>query len=137
MAATDENGGNQVGHAFLYDATGMRDLGDLGGNYSEAHGINDLGQIVGYSTGGGTRGFLYENGAMLDLNALIDPASGWRIQTGNDINNAGQIVGIAQRDTEPWGHAVLLTPVPEPSATAVWIGCVGSLTVWRRKRGDG
>lgn len=136
-ATTSENGGNNTSHAFLYDETGMHDIGHLGGNYSEARAINDHGEIVGYSylpTHVVARAFYYHDSTMLDLNSLIDPASGWYLYIAQDINNAGQIVAVAQRDTEPWAHAVLLTPIPEPAALFATLACVGSLTVRLRKR---
>ena len=37
--------------------------------------------------------FLYSNGAMTDLNSLIDPHSGWTLETATAINDQGQIVG--------------------------------------------
>ena len=50
---------------------------------------------------------------MLDLTSLV---SGWVIETAKGINDAGQITGLGVRNGE--SHAVLLTPVPEPSTFA-------------------
>ena len=66
-------------HAFLYDATGMHDLGSLGG---EALGvaINNHGTVVGYSyldiSSTVRHAFVYTEGSLFDLNALIDPELG-------------------------------------------------------------
>ena len=84
---------NATVHAFIWDnTTGMTDLGSLGGD-SIANGINDSGQIVGYS-------YLADQstihmamwtttGGIVDLGSL-DP-SGY--SQGNAINSAGDIVG--------------------------------------------
>jgi probable HAF family extracellular repeat protein len=80
-------------HAFLYAGGVYTDLGSLTGNpstYTEAFGINNAGDIVGYSTGtdGLFHAFLYTNGAMQDLgtfNGLNTAAVA--------INNSGQIIG--------------------------------------------
>jgi hypothetical protein len=56
---------------------------------------------------------------MIDLNTLIDPLSGWELQTGWAMNDAGQITGIGFLDGKP--RAFLLTAVPEPN------GIVGAL----------
>jgi len=68
----------------------LTDLGNLGGNYSEAHGLNDQGQVVGYSsnTNGQARAFLYTDGNMQDLGTL---GGNYSIALG--INKRGEIVG--------------------------------------------
>ncbi|HYU45791.1 MAG TPA: hypothetical protein VEK84_06395 [Terriglobales bacterium] len=58
----------------------MKDLGTLGGNFSEGLGVNNAGQVVGSSqtaTGGGDA-FLYTSGQrMVALNTLLPSGSGW------------------------------------------------------------
>ncbi|MDO8631200.1 MAG: hypothetical protein Q7R41_11970, partial [Phycisphaerales bacterium] len=94
------------------------DLGTLGGT-SVASGINELGQVVGYSytTQGVQRAFLwlprpaygFDRG-MHDLGAL---PGGWSY--ANDINNLGQIVGASRTGAldqynQPIEHAFLWDP---------------------------
>jgi probable HAF family extracellular repeat protein len=81
--------------AFLYPYPGgpMQDLGTLGHNdYTEANGINDSGQVVGYSmTADGYRhAFLYPypGGPMQDLGTL---GGGQSFAQG--INASGPVVG--------------------------------------------
>ena len=83
-------------HAFIWDSSsGMTDLGTLGGDTSYALGINESGEVVGYS-------FLADNatrhaftwtasGGMVDLGTL--PGGAW--SEGQKINAAGQICGEA------------------------------------------
>lgn len=81
-------------------------LGYLSGTgTSQAFGMNDIGQIVGTSD---KCAFLWQHGAMLDLNTLIPANSGWTLVEAHAINNKGQIVGtgLLNRDY----HAFLLTP---------------------------
>jgi probable HAF family extracellular repeat protein len=56
-------------HAFLYTGAGLKDIGTLGGTYSEGTGINNRGEIAGISTvaNGATHLFLYTQGHMHDL----------------------------------------------------------------------
>jgi probable HAF family extracellular repeat protein len=103
-------------HALLYSAGTVSDLGTLGGTLSVATGINNHGQIVGYAGNYGDSAFydkaiIYSDGTMTDLNTLIDPGSGWTLQTANAINDNGQIVGYGI-NAAGQGHAYMLTPNP-------------------------
>ena len=81
-------------HAFIWNNdTGMTDLGTLGGDISYALGINDSGEVVGYS-------YLADNvtrhaftwtaaGGMVDLGTL----SGGTWSQGEAINSSGEIAG--------------------------------------------
>ncbi len=66
------------------------DLGNLGGGTSEAFGLNDQGEVVGYSKTrkGADDAFVYKNGKMKSLGSLL---AGGSMATG--INDRGQIVG--------------------------------------------
>jgi probable HAF family extracellular repeat protein len=81
----------------------MKDLGTLGGDYSEARGINDLGSVVGVSNTatGDYRGFLWKSGKMTNLGTLDGHPT-----DANDINNHGKIVGGADGIPFIWGNGV-------------------------------
>ncbi len=94
----DDNGNNPNFHAFLWRSPGpMQDLQTLSGDaISEALGINEAGQIVGVSYGAGftnPRAFIYQNGAMTDLNMLVQENSPLYLQAAQEINDSGVIVG--------------------------------------------
>lgn len=82
-------------HAFLWTREGgMRDLGKLPGDLnSQALSINDRRQIVGISCLAVCRGFLWENGKMMDLKALMGPGFPDDFRSARSINNAGVITG--------------------------------------------
>jgi probable HAF family extracellular repeat protein len=128
------NGGS---HAFLYDSTsGMKDLGTLGGTNSYAYGINDSGQVVGDSYKADDLytppAFIYQNGRMIDLNALlITEDRGWFLQGARSINKNGQIALSGHNDGFS-GGALLLTPTNTPPVsppdTTITSGPTGTVT---------
>jgi probable HAF family extracellular repeat protein len=105
------NGGQVVGSGFLpgvmtqammWDDGQMTVIGALpSGRSSEAHDINDRGEVVGYSTvdddGSGNydiRAFLWKDGELRGLNDLVKnlPAN-VQLQSAEAINEDGVIVG--------------------------------------------
>ena len=116
VSATDfvDDFGNTAGeHAFFWQNGQMADLHwNLYATYIVTHSswpaaINDVGQIVGFSTDWFSyRPILYP----LDLNSLIPAGSGWSLDWASAINNAGQIVGGGSHNGK--GRAFLLSPKP-------------------------
>lgn len=100
-------------HAFLYSEGMMLDLGTLGGRFSKAFAINNLGQVVGTSDLVlGPHAFLYDQvNGLQDLNEYIPNYPGWRLDQATDINDAGQIAVIAFFNRQ--NYPVVLTPSPD------------------------
>jgi probable HAF family extracellular repeat protein len=133
-ATAINSSGEVVGHAslssgyenaFLEAGGVMTDLGSLGGGSSYAYGINDSGVVVGYSWVAGDdnpQAFVYMNGVMQDLNALIPSGSGWDLLEAYAINNGGEIVGEGLLDGQ--SHAFLLDPVTESPSFAFEVQAV-------------
>jgi probable HAF family extracellular repeat protein len=75
----------------------VTDLGTLGGGLTEAYGITDAGQVVGYSytAGGDSHAFITapDGAGMLDLNSVAHLPRGI-LEQATGINNAGQIIAI-------------------------------------------
>ncbi len=93
-------------HAFRYDGT-MHDLGTFGGANSQAAGINDSGQVVGYAETTDTttslvlHAFLYD-GTMHDIGTL-----GGSFSEADAINAGGKVVGYSNILGSPAQHAFI------------------------------
>src|SRR5262249_42382323 len=98
----------------------VKDLGTLGGSFSQAIGINDAGHVVGASTiagDGETHAFIWSAKAgMRDLGTLGGtlslPAGTFSLgdQPGRGINNQGHVVGVSSTAGNLESHAFLWTP---------------------------
>jgi len=103
-------------HAAIWQPNGWQDLGTLAPETSSrANDINGQGQIVGSSelpasqtAEPRTHAVLWQNDSLIDLNTRIVAGGDWEITSAAAINNAGVIVGQAQRGQDQ--HAVLLIP---------------------------
>jgi probable HAF family extracellular repeat protein len=111
--------GEATYHATLWTEVGkMTDLGTLGKDpCSYATGINAGGQVVGASSDCNSifRAFLWEDGSLFDLNALIPLGSALSVTQTYTINNRGEIAGEG-RDGSGHDHALLLIPCDEDHA---------------------
>ena len=108
---TSATGNSQRVFRFT-DGAGMVDLGGVGES-NEVWGMNARGDFVGRGlpTAGLERAFLYtDEGGLQDFSLLIDPALGLRMFYAYDINDAGQIVGLAYESAVGRWLGVLLTP---------------------------
>jgi len=80
---------------FRWENGAMIGLGTLGGTVGSASGINDSGDIVGWSLRAGSsqkHAFLWHSGNMSEIAAL----SAYDRSTAEDINNSGEVVGIVR-----------------------------------------
>ena len=111
--------GDVLFHAVLWRRIGkLTDLGVLSGDLcSFAESINAKSQVVGESVAdcvniAGFRPFLWEDGSIFDLNALIPPGSPLVLQFAQTINDRGEIAGNGV-DANGNNHAFLLIPCDE------------------------
>jgi probable HAF family extracellular repeat protein len=127
VVGINEFDSQEYSHAFLYSGRQMRDIadGNLGFYPSEAFGINDLSEVVGYAFNEdipSLQGFLYKEGQMLPLYQL-------GVAEATAINDFGQIAGYSSIDAPVtdyggivfgymFGHVFFEATLgnPEPSA---------------------
>src|SRR5437667_90547 len=108
--------------AFLYSNGQMTDIGTLGGDTSNAYGINNLGVIAGYSynASGNFLGFIYQNGTMTPIGTL---GGSWSIAYA--INDQNQIAGQAYTRGNRAAHAFRLS-----DGQMVDLGSLGGSSSW-------
>jgi probable HAF family extracellular repeat protein len=99
--------------AFLWTrGGGMQDLGKFTGDaFSQALGINDRGQIVGVSCGAVCNAVLWQDGKMIRLQDLVDPAIPDLLWSARSINAAGVITGRLIEAGTGKAFAFVATPV--------------------------
>ncbi|MEX2054625.1 MAG: PEP-CTERM sorting domain-containing protein [Candidatus Andersenbacteria bacterium] len=124
------------GGSYFLEPNRAVDLGSLSEPSSVyVYDLNNADFAVGAAYGlSGPRGFIWhEDVGMVDLNTRLT-APNWRLTDMRSINELGQIAGIGELKGIP--HAVLLTPVPEPTTIVLII--LGGLSllfaVWQRRR---
>ena len=91
--------GEFIAHAVLWTPEGgIQDLGRLpGDSTSQGLGLNIFRQVVGVSAGpAGSRAFLWQDGTLVDLNSIVDPAYPDSLIIAGDINDDGVITGRAR-----------------------------------------
>jgi len=108
--------GDTLLHAALWRHVGqLTDLGSVDNDACAwALALNDKDQVVGESTDcqDAVRGFLWENGSMVDLNTLIPPNSPLHVTYAFAINARGEIA-VDGDDANHIQQAALLIPCDE------------------------
>lgn len=132
-------------HAFLYGEGGLRDIGSFGGASTEARGLNNAGWVVGYSTYADdvpgidfSSAFVYRDGALVDLNMVVERAGVWSILDAYGINDAGPIAATACTEFGDCRAVRLdpIPPVPEPGPGALMLSglALGGICARLRRR---
>lgn len=109
---SETSGSFHVFHAYLWRHGVMKDLGSLPGYpFSLGNVINDKTQIVGIAqTASASRGFLWQHGAMYDINALIPKGANFNVIAAEGLNDRGQIAGWGIPGSGSSVHAFVATP---------------------------
>jgi probable HAF family extracellular repeat protein len=133
VAGKAQIAGNGATHGFFYSDGIMHDIGTLGGINSVAYAINDAGDVVGEAgvAAGAARAVLVSNGALVNLNSLINPSDPLApyvtLTSATGISNAGYIAAEGTDVRYPGvAQVFLLTPINEaPVVTPVVTGTPG------------
>jgi probable HAF family extracellular repeat protein len=125
---SDEIVGNRNGRAFLWRAGVLTDLGTPPGGFNSfATGINDSGDIAGWSnTGLGTRAFRWRAGVMTDLGVIPGQFNGSRALGINKFGVAVGDSGFMNTVAVRWRTDVI-EPLTDQFTTAVSINDHGDI----------
>jgi chitinase len=112
-------------HAALFSGGAVVDLGTLGGNNSEALGINDGGIIVGDATiqGGSPSHAFWYDGTLHDLGVLPNGNG----SSATAINASGTIVGWSTTTNGGFAHAVVWAKAGTGNYAIQDLGTLGPL----------
>jgi len=114
--------------AAIWENNTVKSLGVLlpGDAAAFATSINNRGQVVGSSfdsSSNWSHGLIWENGRMFDLNQLFPASSNLYVISASNINESGQIAGMAVYMAGPQAgtivHSFLATPVNEDQGKTV------------------
>jgi probable HAF family extracellular repeat protein len=120
VAGSADLPGNDLHDAVLWSSGKILDLGTVDGDAcSRGRSINARDQVVGGSSD--CHNFLHafvwqKDGPMVDLNALIQPGTGYQLTNAININDRGEILakaaplGFTPNDDADLGHLALLVP---------------------------
>lgn len=131
IVGVEYNAASGKGWPTLYDH-GVRIHLAEEGRLNFALAVNDSNAVVGryepaYNV---SHAFLWEEDTFYDLNSIASAGPGSTFVTAEDINNAGQIVGLYINADGNYG-GYLLTPVPEPGVLLV-LAIGGAVVLMRR-----
>src|ERR1700733_5925855 len=126
--------------AAIWENNTVKSLGVLlpGDAAAFATSINNKGQVVGSSfdsSGNWSHGLLWQNGRMFDLNQLFPASSNLYVISASNINESGQIAGMAVemagQNAGTIVHSFLATPVNEDQGKTVAdvVGTLPKITV--------
>ena len=142
MVVQTSNPSNVVVTSYIYANGVATEVGRLGPFQSQtlARDLNNAGIAVGNTIN--TRdhaGFIWQDGALYDINTLVSGLSGWHIEEAVAINDNNQIAAYACRgDFGAYQCGTLLlstvAAVPEPSTYAMMAGGLGLLGFMARRR---
>jgi probable HAF family extracellular repeat protein len=113
--------------AVLWQDNTVKSLGGLlpGDAANFATSINNQGQAVGssFAQGAWSHGLIWQNGVTIDLNTLFPASAHLFVISASNINDSGQIAGMAIEMAGPHAqnivHAYLATPTDENMGKSV------------------